>query len=179
MALVPILATPVRQINVQLQPGNSINIQLPISYMDVNKYPAFDFKGGFMTYNTPNYWPVYDIKFSAIFEPALSGQSSIHLDFNLNELFVIGQFNKYPDFEFGVLQTGGGFYTFKWAPVRRYTFRRLIITITNNSSYPIIVRELMLLYDALVEEKQLTGIGISSSLSVPIPIVPIEVQEKR
>ncbi|MEM3338666.1 MULTISPECIES: hypothetical protein [Sulfolobaceae] len=177
MALVPIFTPPVLQTNVQLQPGNSINIQLPISYMDVTKYPAFDFKGGFMTYNTPNYWPTYDIKFSAIFESALSGQPSIHIDFDLNQLFVVSQFNKYPDFEFGVLQTGGGFYIFKWAPARRYTFRRLIITITNYSNYTITVRELMLLYDALVEEKQLTGTGASSSPS--IPIIPIEVQEKR
>ncbi|MEM0252904.1 MAG: hypothetical protein QW430_12670 [Metallosphaera sp.] len=177
MALVPILAPPVQQTNVQLQPGNSINIQLPISYMDVTKYPAFDFKGGFMTYNTPNYWPTYDIKFSATFESALSGQPSIHIDFDLNQLFVVSQFSKYPDFEFGVLQTGGGFYIFKWAPARRYTFRRLVITITNYSNYTITVRELMLLYDALVEEKQLTGTGASSSPS--IPIIPIEVQEKR
>ena len=177
MALVPILAPPVQQTNVQLQPGNSINIQLPISYMDVTKYPAFDFKGGLMTYNTPNYWPTYDIKFSATFESALSGQPSIHIDFDLNQLFVVSQFSKYPDFEFGVLQTGGGFYIFKWAPARRYTFRRLVITITNYSNYTIIVRELMLLYDALVEEKQLTGTGASSSPS--IPIIPIEVQEKR
>ncbi|MEM3290850.1 MAG: hypothetical protein QW046_04970 [Candidatus Micrarchaeaceae archaeon] len=177
MTVVPILATPVLQTNVQLQPGNSINIQLPISYVDVTKYPAFDFKGGLMTYNTPNYWPTYAVKFSAIFEPALSGQSSIHLDFDLNELFVVRQFYKYPDFEFGVLQTGGGFYTFKWTPVRRYTFKRLVITITNYSNYPITVRELILLYDALVEEKQLTGTGVSSSPS--IPIIPIEVQEKR